>query len=302
MKLELNELFKKKWFILLSWQLLSLILCGSGTICKIINNKYERTIPLLMVSISYIFIFLLFCWNKISSNEPFWKYFLISFLTIVGDFTIVYAYNKTSLASIMILCTTSAIWVVPISFFITGRKINIIQFFGIILGIFGGTFILIADGTSGITLIGNIFALLSAICYSLTTVLQEVLIQRGSYHSYLFLFSIFSLSLSIPGSAIFEWKLIKYYKWDLKSILLFLIYGITIMMFCVGTSFILQYSDAQTMNLSLLTSNFFSLAISFLVFHTKFSWLYITGFLFIPISLFIFTIFENKKQSNDESE
>ena len=66
----------------------------------------------------------------------------------------------------------------------------------------------------------------------------------------------------------------------------------------------MQFSDATTMNLSMLTSNFYSLAISILFFGQKASWLYLVGFFCIPIAIALFTIFAPKTPEigNNEDE
>jgi hypothetical protein len=51
------------------------------------------------------------------------------------------------------------------------------------------------------------------------------------------------------------------------------------------------------MNLSLLSTNFFSLGISVAVFHQKASWLYIVGFLCIPLAIVIFSLTGPKPES-----
>lgn len=58
----------------------------------------------------------------------------------------------------------------------------------------------------------------------------------------------------------------------------------------------MQYSDATTMNISMLTSNFYSLAISILAFGQKASWLYLVGFFCVPIAIVIFTVFAPKEE------
>lgn len=291
----------KKIYVLLSWQLSSLILCGAGSMCTLISIKYEKTIPFFMVSITYCIIFLCFVWGAPKSQIPWWKSILIAVATIAGDYSGVMAYSKTSFASALVLCTTTIFWVVPIGYFVFGRKINLIQLFAIILGVSGGAMILISDGIKGNSWLGDVLALVSAICYSIGTTLQEYLVHNDTTHSYLFRFSASASPIAIICSAAIEWKTIRDYDWEWLSLGLILIYSILLSLYDIISPYIMQYSDATTMNLSLLTSNFYSLGISILAFGLKFSWLYIVGFFCIPAAIAIFTLSEKEEQKEDST-
>ena len=82
-------------------------------------------------------------------------------------------------------------------------------------------------------------------------------------------------------------------------------YSILLALYDFLAPFFMQFSDATTMNLSLLTANFYSLGISILAFGQKPSWLYLVGFFCIPIAIIIFSLLGPKtpgKTPSSEAE
>ena len=165
----LEKILENKWIALIAWQICSLIVCFAGTICSLIVSINNETIPLLMLAMTYFIILLSNVWWWPSSDISWWKYFLVAFFGVIGDWTSVMAYNMTSLASAMLLGTTVVFWVAPLSYFVFKRKINWKQFLSMLLAAGGISLVLVADGTEGSILIGNIVALLSAVLWNLFT-------------------------------------------------------------------------------------------------------------------------------------
>ncbi|OHT12618.1 Integral membrane protein [Tritrichomonas foetus] len=289
------KLLRSKWGQLIGWQICSILICGSGTMCTYIARNFEMTIPLLMLSMTYFIIFLFSCWRIPKTDVPKWRYFVISLGLIAGDYTAVTAFNTTSLASAMVFVTTVIFWVCPFAYFFFGRKVSLIQFFAIILSLSGGALVFVADGTEGSRWLGNVLALVSSFSYAVTNIFQEWTIHSGSMHAYLFFFSLGAFPVALALSGITEWKIIRDYQWCTKSIVLTISYAFILAFFNIASSFVMQYSDATTMNISMLTSNFFSLAISIIFFDQKASWLYLVGFCCIPIAIVIFSLFGPKE-------
>ena len=290
-----NNILQKTWAQLIAWQILSILSCCSGTICNVIAMYYETTIPLLMLSIEYTTILLASCWKVPKSNTPMWRYFVLSVCSLSGDYLSVLAFNNTSLGSAVVLINTMLFWVAPLAFFIFHRKLTIMQVFAIFLSIGGCSMIIVAEGTKDMKWLGNVFALGCAFCYAISGTFQEWTIHGDSLHSYWFRFSLGCSPLAIIMSGCIEWKTIRDYNWCWQSVLLCLGYSAISGMYNTFLPLIMQYSDVTKMNLSLLTSNFFSLGVSILFFGQKASWLYLVGFLCIPIAIVIFCVFEKKE-------
>ena len=297
-----SRVFEKNRFVVaISWQICSLVMCASGIICNYLSIYYIRTIPFLMLSITYTILFLVSVWKVPKSETSWWKYFFVSAMIIIGDYTAVEGYNSTSLTSSLLLVTTVVFWVAPLSYLVFGRKINIFQFGAILLGMTGSLLAFISEGTKNNKWIGNIMALTSAICYSFGTVMMELLIHSDSMHTYLCRFSGCSAMISIIMTAVFERDVIVDYYWCTESVLLVVGYGALLALYDIIASFVMQFSDATLMNLSMLTENFFSLGVYVVFFGLKAKWLYLIGFSCVPTAIAIFSIFGPRFQKNDSS-
>lgn len=297
----LDKLLGGKCGQIIAWQLCSIIMFLSGTVCTFIVQDFGRTIPLLMLSITYFLILIINVWWWPKSEVSWWKYILIAICGLGGDWTAVLAYNTTSLASAMLLITTVIFWVAPLSYFVLGRKITILQGLSILIAAGGVSMVMVADGAKGSRLVGNFLSLASALCYAISTVTQEKVVNNESVRLYLCRFSVWAFPLAAVLSGAIEWKTISNYNWCWKSVLLIFAYAVLLALYYMLVPIILQYSTATLMNLSTLTSNFYSLAVSIIIFKSNASWLYLVGFAFIPISIAIYVLNEKKPESNPDA-
>jgi drug/metabolite transporter (DMT)-like permease len=120
---------------------------------------------------------------------------ICSVLTLVGDISVVYAFNTTSLTSAMLLTTTTILWIALVTYFILHRGISFIRMLSIIIIGFGCIVVLfVADGIGKSQWLGNVLAGISAHCYSVANVLQENFMRRASVAVFLSCFAILARS------------------------------------------------------------------------------------------------------------
>jgi drug/metabolite transporter (DMT)-like permease len=284
------RVLQNKWAVILAWQVASLILCGAATLVTLMATQFEQTIPFLMMTLIYTFLFICSVWRAPRSPLSWWGYITVSALTILGDWTGILAYEKTSMASALMFLTTGVFWVTPLAYFVFHRKVTIWQVIAICLGVAGGALVVVAEGTEGDHWVGDLIALASVLCYSVLAIVQEYLIHSDSLHLYLFRFSASATPITVILTGAVEHSLIATYTWNWRSVTIMVAYGVAMALYDFVVPFVMQFSDATTMNLSLLTSNFFSLGISVLAFHQKASWLYLLGFFCVPIAITIFSL------------
>jgi drug/metabolite transporter (DMT)-like permease len=291
-----------RWAVLVGWQICSLLLSASGAIVTYISTEYDGSIPFLMVTITYTVLLVGSCWKVPSSDVPWYRFVPASLLTIVGDYTWILAYDRTSMASALLFGTTVVFWVAPLSYFVFGRRLSIWQGLAILLALGGGALIMVAEGTEGEHWLGDVLALVSAICYALVAVCLEYLVHSSSIHLYLFRFSVVATPVALILCGSIEWNTMTHFPWSVRSGSIIVCYSIVIAIYDAIQPFIMQFSDATTMDLSLLTGNFFSLGISVLAFGQKPKWLYLVGFFCVPIAIAVFTIFGPKEEPKHEDE
>jgi len=291
----------KKWFVMLSWQGCSVILCVIAAICTVLARKNGRTLPITQLMVTYSILCVKSLCGGAISGIPWGRYFILAVLNFAGDISMIYAYTLTSLSSSMLLATTVIFWVAPLSYFVFGRVLSWQQVFSIFMCFFGVFMIFLSDGAGDSRLIGNLVAVFSAICYSIANIMQEALVHEASTKEYLFGFTMCITPLSIIGAVFIEWQPIINYNWNMTAVCLILSYSVLLAVYYLIVPYIMLYSNATEMNISFLSSNFLSLGVSIIAFGQKASWLYLVGFIFVPIAIVIFSMYPVKEYDLIES-
>jgi drug/metabolite transporter (DMT)-like permease len=284
-----SSLLQKRWFILILWQICSISLCGLNTFNTLLASNNGETLPFLQLALSYTLILLVHVWRYARSDISWLKYLVVSFLSGAGDCMAIFAYNETSLSSAMLLTTTSVFWVAPITFFLLKRKIAIVQCFALLLGFAGVVLVCVADGFESSQWVGNLLSIAAAVAYAFANVLQEILVQTAPVTTFLCRLSILLAPINVVLGGAIEWKTIAEYNWEGKIVAFVVAYAVMFCAFYTAVPALLQFSSAIEMNISLLTSNFFSLAVSILAFGQKGNWLYLVGFFCVPIAIGLYT-------------
>jgi drug/metabolite transporter (DMT)-like permease len=283
------------------WQIASLLLCSVNVFNTLLSGRNGHTLPFLQLAIAYTILLLVHIWRYETTQISWPKYILVSVFACAGDICAIYAYNTTSLSSAMLLSTTVVFWVAPISVFIQKRKVSIVQAIAIFVGFGGAIVLFVADGTGDMKWLGNVLALVAAISYAISNVLQELLVQTGSVTVFLCRFSMFSAPVTMILGGAIEWRGIRDYDWQPVVFGFIFAYSILLAVYYSFIPLVLQYSTAIEMNLSLLSSNFFSLLISVLAFHQKADWLYFLGFLCVPLAIVLYTVCPPRERTAEES-
>ncbi|EAY13392.1 solute carrier protein, putative [Trichomonas vaginalis G3] len=270
------------------------MLTGANTIVSYAFNLQGKFLPFLALCLNYFFIFITNIWWWPKTQTPWWIQVLVALCCFGGDVVGIFAYDYTSLASAMLLSTTVIFWIAPLAFFVFHRKINWWQFLAMILAVVGVSMVMVAQGVEGSRLKGNLLALLSAVFYACSTVLQEKLVKDESVHTYLLSISTPDFPLTGILAGALEWKQIRDYSWDAKGACLLFGYSIVLSIYYMVCPVVMQHSNATVMNISLLTSNFYSLFIDIFAFKSKASWIYLVGFVCIPAAILLYVLTEPK--------
>lgn len=283
-------MMEKKWFVMIMWQVCAIMNVSGASFVTLMNNLNGRTMPFFQLALTYTTLLLVHFKFAPKTSMPWIKYFIVSVLNFGGDVTAIYAYTMTSLSSSMLLVTTVIFWVAPISYFFLKRDISWQQVLSIFIGVTGIVLVFVADGIGDTHWQGNVLALASAFCYAIANILQEVLVFENTISTFLFRFSLCTAPVATIVTGSVEWKQIYTYHWSWQIICLLIGYVIILSLYYSLVPFVLQHSSATEMNISFLSNNFYSLALSILFFGQKASWLYLIGFICIPIAIIIFCV------------
>lgn len=294
-----ERLFSNKWGACLGFQICIIFITASGAILSYKQEKYGDGLPIFSIGTGYVFAWIVLVWMWLKGKGKWWNILFVTLFIVPGDCCGCIAYSQTSLASAMLIITTVIFRAAPLAYIFFKRKINWIQFLSMLLGMGGVSMVMVAQGTKGSKLKGNLFALGASLLYSFGTMFQEKCSKEYGPILYTCRFTSLAIPFTFALSAGLERNAIKNYHWDTTAIALQVAYSVAIGTNYIVMAFILKYSDATVMNLNNLTGNFYSLAVDIFFFGRPFNWLYLLGFFCIPIAVIIFLLCESKPKKDE---
>lgn len=297
------------WIVLVLGQVLSLCDTGTNTFTTELA-LVPWSIPTLQNEFNYILMTLVyttFTIYKYGFKKFFkllwmdgWRYILLSFMDVEGNFFTVLAYRYTTILSAQLIEFWAIVVVVIVSFVFLHVRYHITQYMGIIVCI-GGMGILIASdhitGANGGTALnavkGDLFALAGATCYGLSNVFEEFLVSKRPMYEVIGMLGMFGIIINGITMAAFDRGSFSSSVWEPKvggyltgyTLILFLFYTLVPVMF--------RLSSAAFFNISLLTGNFWGTAIGVSVFGDHIHWMYPIAFVLIIIGLVVYFISES---------
>ena len=218
-----------------------------------------------------------------------WKYIILSFLDVEGNYFTVLCYRYTTILSAQLLNFWAIVCVVLISFFILKVRYRIPQILGIIVACGGVGILLASDHISGQTgvatneLKGDLFGLAGATFYGISNVYQEWFVSKRPMYEVLGMLGLFGCIITPIQLAIFDRTALATATWSPAvggylvgfTLCLFLFYSLV--------PFVLRMASAAFFDISLLTSNFWGTIIGIRVFGYTIHFLYPIAFVCIII-------------------
>ncbi|KAI9871085.1 MAG: hypothetical protein M1830_003328, partial [Pleopsidium flavum] len=177
-------------------QVLALCITATNTFSSLLVGK-GTSIPAFQTFFNYVLLNVIYTsytiykygfkrWCKLILKDG-WKYLILAFMDVEGNYFTVLAYRYTTILSAQLINFWAIVVVVIISFLLLKVRYHFTQVAGILICV-GGMGILLAsdhitgantgDVTSGNQLKGDLFALLGATFYGLTNVAEEFLVSK----------------------------------------------------------------------------------------------------------------------------
>ena len=230
-----------------------------------------------------------------------WKYILLSFLDVEGNYFTVLAYRYTTILSAQLINFFAIVTVVIVSFVFLRVRYHPTQIAGILICIGGVGILFGSDHITGASasadpiskgnqIKGDLFALLGAACYGLSNVAEEFLVSKRPLYEVVGQLGFWGMLWNGPQAGIFDRGSFKTAVWNGKvggyltgyTLILILFYSLAPIMF--------RLSSAAFFNISLLTGNFWGVVIGIKVFHLHIHWMYPIAFVCIIGGLVIYFV------------
>ncbi|XP_070773712.1 solute carrier family 35 member F2-like [Enoplosus armatus] len=285
-------------------QVLSLLICGTAVSCQYLADAGVDT-PMLQSFLNYALLLLVYT-TILSTRKgdrnilqvlktKWWKYLVMGLADVEANYTVVKAYQFTTLTSIQLLdCFVIPVLMV-LSWFFLKTRYRLVHFVAVMVCLLGVGAMVGADilagrdqGSTRDVVLGDGLVLLSAVLYAVSNVCQEYTVKTLSRVEFLGMMGLFGTLISGIQLAVLETHAVTAIKWDFHISMLFAAYVLCMYGLYSFMPVVVKMTSATAVNLSLLTADLFSLFCGIFLFHYKFSTLYIISFVVITVGFVMF--------------
>lgn len=292
------------WAVIALGQILALCITGTNTFTSFLSGV-GTIIPAFQTLFNYALLTLIYLpitlrkhgfkkWGRIVLRDG-WKYFILSFLDVEGNYFTVLAYNYTNILSAQLLNFWSIVCVVLISFFLLKVRYRLLQIAGILLCCGGMGVLLASDHISGTNggqgrdmVKGDLFGLLGATLYGLSNVFEEWFVSKRPMYEVLSFLGIFGVCINGVQAAIFDRDSFDGATWNGDVAGWLVGYTLCLSIFYSLAPLILRMGSAAIFDVNLLTANFWGVIIGTRVFGYVVHWMYPIAFVLIICGLVVY--------------
>jgi len=287
------------WLVLLLGQILSICITSTNTLTTLLGNE-GTSIPAFQTFFNYVLLNLIYTtytiykygfkkWLTLIWKDG-WRFFILAFMDVEGNYFTVLAYRYTTILSAQLINFWAIVVVVIISFIFLRVRYHWTQYSGIIVCLGGMGILFGSDHLTGNNnypaadaVKGDLFALLGATFYGLSNVLEEFLVSKRPMYEVIGQLALYAMCINGVQAGIFDRTSFHNAVWNSKvggyltgyTFILSLFYSLAPLMF--------RLSSAAFFNISLLTGNFWGVAIGVKVLHLHIHWMYPIAFVLIII-------------------
>ncbi|KAJ0062140.1 hypothetical protein NL108_016191, partial [Boleophthalmus pectinirostris] len=211
-------------------------------------------------------------WRVLRSN--WWKYLVMGLADVEANYTVVKAYQYTTLTSIQLLDCFVIPVLMLLSWFFLKTRYRPLHFAAVMVCLIGvgamvGADILAgrAQGSEEAVVLGDALVLVSASLYAVSNVCQEHTVKTLSTGEFLGMMGLFGTIISGVQLAVLESGAVGLITWNLRIALLFALYALCMFALYSFMPVVVRMTSATAVNLSLLTADLFSLFCGLFLFH-----------------------------------
>ncbi|KAM9333504.1 solute carrier family 35 member F2-like [Pholidichthys leucotaenia] len=290
---------------ILMGQVLSMLICGTAVSCQYLAKNYKVETPMLQSFLNYALLLLTYTTilvirkgdgNIVQILKTKWcKYLVMGVADVEANYTVVKAYQFTTLTSIQLLdCFVIPVLMV-LSWLFLKTRYRLIHFVSVTVCLLGVGAMVGADilaerdqGSTSDVILGDGLVLLSAALYAISNMCQEHTVKNLSRVEFLGMMGFFGTLISGIQLAVLETRAVAAIEWNIHIAMLFVVYTLCMYALYSFMSVVVKMTSATAVNLSLLTADLFSLFCGLFLFKYSFSVLYIVSFVVITVGFIMF--------------
>jgi solute carrier family 35 protein F1/2 len=298
------------WTSVALGQVLSLCITGTSTFSGLLAQN-KMSIPAFQSFFNYVLLNLVYTswtiyrygiskyWNNVIKSKG-WKYLILCFLDVEANYFVVLAYRYTTVISAQLINFWAIVVVVVISFAALRVRYHWCQVCGILVCCGGMGLLIGRDAVRGVSPIGgalptelkgDLFMLLGATLYGVANVAEEFLVSKTPLYEVVGQIGFWGMIVSGIQMGIFDRSQFQTAVWTPKVAAYFVGFTVLLFTFYSLLPILLRLSSAAFFNISLLTSNFYGVAIGVAVFGYTFDRFYPLAFVLIVSGLLVYFLF-----------
>ncbi|KAM3935303.1 solute carrier family 35 member F2 [Leptodactylus fuscus] len=296
------------WYVLktvILGQMLSLFICGTAVTSQFLAEEYKVDTPMLQSFINYCLLFLVYTvWLAFRPGEngllhilrnKWWKYLLLGVVDVEANYSIVKAYQFTTITSVQLLDCVGIPVLMALSWFILRSRFRLIHYIAVVVCLLGVGTMVGADFLSGREegkasnmLIGDVLVILGACLYAISNVSEEYVVKNLTREEFLGMLGLFGTFISGIQMMALEYNAIGNIDWNWKIGLMFAVFALCMFGLYSVMPLVIRVTSATSVNLGILTADLYSLFFGLFLFKYKFSLLYILAFVVIMVGFIMY--------------
>ncbi|KAI8537672.1 hypothetical protein RHMOL_Rhmol09G0042200 [Rhododendron molle] len=299
----LKKLWMKKTIVgLVLGQLLSLLITSTGFSSSELARKGINA-PTSQSFLNYVLLALFygctFIFRKKALKAKWYYYVLLGLVDVEANFLVVKAYQYTSITSIMLLDCWSIPSVIFLTWFFLKTKYRLRKAIGVAICVVGLVVVVFSDvhakdrsGGSN-PLKGDLLVIAGSTLYAISNVSEEFFVKSADRVELMAMLGIFGAIISAcqinPYRSILERNELKSIHWSAGAVFPFIGFAVAMFLFYSGVPILLKISGSTMLNLSLLTSDMWTVLIRIFAYHQKVDWMYFLAFATVAVGLVIYS-------------
>lgn len=224
-----------------------------------------------------------------------WRYLILAFFDVEGNYFIVLAYDYTNLLSAQLFSFWTVVCVVVISLIFMKVRYHFAQYAGIIFACGGFAVLIASDYITKANnyapvnaLKGDLFCLLAQTLYGVSNCLEEFLTSKRPMYEVIGQLAFWGMLINGTQAAIFDRHSIQNVEWDGQIIGYLIGYTLLLFIFYSLAPIVFRMSSAAFFNIGLLTGTFWGIVVGTQVLGYHIHYLYPIAFVLIIIGHFIY--------------
>ncbi|CAB1419776.1 unnamed protein product [Pleuronectes platessa] len=310
------------WKLAKTWAMgqgLAVLICGTAICSQYLATNFQVNTPMLQSFLNYILLCvtyttMLLCRRGDGNilqilKKRGWKYLLLGLVDVEANYTVVKAYQYTTITSVQLLDCFVVPVLMVLSWWILKIRYKMVHFVAVCICLLGVGAMVGADllagrdqGSTSNILLGDGLVLLSAVLYAISNVSQEYTVKNLSRVEFLGMLGLFGTIISTVQMVILERNEVAKIQWSWEVVLLFSAFAVCMYTLYSCMPLVMKLSSATSINLSLLTTDLFSLFSGIFLFQYNFSGLYLVSLVVILIGFITYNAVPTPAAPTEEEE